>query len=218
VRVWPLLLALLWLPALAKTHEARVIHVIDGDTLVLNDGARKTTVRIADIDAPELAQAFGDASRAALAGLTLHKVVQVTPRTTDEYGRVIGEIAVNGVNVSDAQLRAGLAWEYSRHQRKRALKALENQARRAQRGLWSQPNPVPPWMFRQSPGAQSKGAPERAQRALESPRHARVCGNKRHCSQMLSCAEARFYFTKCGVKSLDKNGNGVACENLCAAR
>jgi phosphatidylserine/phosphatidylglycerophosphate/cardiolipin synthase-like enzyme len=42
-----------------------------------------------------------------------------------------------------------------------------------------------------------------------------ACGNKTKCSQMNSCEEARFYLTRCSVRSLDKDGNGVPCEALC---
>jgi hypothetical protein len=33
---------------------------------------------------------------------------------------------------------------------------------------------------------------------------------------MTDCAEARFYATKCGVDTLDGDGDGVPCEALCA--
>lgn len=41
------------------------------------------------------------------------------------------------------------------------------------------------------------------------------CGAKRYCSEMTSCAEARYYLTQCGVRSLDRDGDGVPCEALC---
>lgn len=41
------------------------------------------------------------------------------------------------------------------------------------------------------------------------------CG-KRKCSQMNSCAEARYHLTQCKVKSLDRDNDGVPCENLCS--
>lgn len=41
------------------------------------------------------------------------------------------------------------------------------------------------------------------------------CGSKRYCGQMRSCAEARFYFSQCGVRRLDGDNDGVPCENLC---
>jgi hypothetical protein len=42
-----------------------------------------------------------------------------------------------------------------------------------------------------------------------------TCGSKRRCKDMLSCEEARFYLTRCGVTSLDRDGDGVPCESLC---
>ncbi len=42
-----------------------------------------------------------------------------------------------------------------------------------------------------------------------------TCGSKRTCRQMLSCEEATFYLTQCGVRSLDGNGDGIACNGLC---
>lgn len=42
-----------------------------------------------------------------------------------------------------------------------------------------------------------------------------VCGSKRRCTEMQSCEEARFYLTKCGVRSLDRDRDGVPCESLC---
>ena len=43
-----------------------------------------------------------------------------------------------------------------------------------------------------------------------------ACGNKRHCSEMTSCEEARHYLTKCGIETMDGDGDGVPCEALCA--
>jgi hypothetical protein len=44
------------------------------------------------------------------------------------------------------------------------------------------------------------------------------CGGKRRCGQMTSCEEARFYLSSCGVRSLDRDGDGVPCESLCGGR
>jgi len=42
-----------------------------------------------------------------------------------------------------------------------------------------------------------------------------TCGKKRYCKQMSSCAEARFYLSKCGAKRLDGNRDGIPCNSLC---
>jgi len=41
------------------------------------------------------------------------------------------------------------------------------------------------------------------------------CGGKRYCSQMDNCAEAKFYLNTCGLKKLDRDGDGIPCENVC---
>lgn len=41
------------------------------------------------------------------------------------------------------------------------------------------------------------------------------CGKKYKCSQMTSCKEAYFYYEVCGVSKLDRDKDGIPCENLC---
>lgn len=41
------------------------------------------------------------------------------------------------------------------------------------------------------------------------------CGAKKTCRQMETCEEATFYLENCGVKSLDGNRDGIACNGLC---
>jgi hypothetical protein len=41
------------------------------------------------------------------------------------------------------------------------------------------------------------------------------CGGKSTCKQMTSCAEARFYFSTCGIDRLDRDNDGIPCESLC---
>ncbi|WP_428244002.1 endonuclease [Gynuella sp.] len=35
------------------------------------------------------------------------------------------------------------------------------------------------------------------------------------CSQMKSCAQAKYYLNQCGLSSLDRNKDGIPCESLC---
>ena len=190
--------------AIAETFTAQVISVLDGDTVIVQQARKKTTVRLAGIDAPEKLQAFGPQSRETLAALVLRKTVRVTAKTVDDYGRVVGVLQSGRINVNEEQLRRGMAWEYSHHHSDKALIALQAEAQRARLGLWASANPVPPWDFRKA------HAPTRAPDTTAS-----ACGKKRYCSQMVTCEEAKFYFTQCHIKTLDKNGDGVPCENLC---
>lgn len=61
-----------------------------------------------------------------------------------------------------------------------------------------------------APPALQKGAAPAASSAVTF-----TCGKKRYCKQMSSCAEARFYLTKCGAKRLDGNRDGIPCNSLC---
>jgi micrococcal nuclease len=67
---------------------------------------------------------------------------------TDRYGRTIGMVTIDGVNVNEALLEAGLAWHYKTYDKNPDWAKLENQAKRDKRGLWVQPNPIPPWDWR----------------------------------------------------------------------
>ncbi len=140
------LLVLAWsaVAVSAETFTARVIAVLDGDTVIVQERAKKTTVRLAGIDAPEKLQEFGLASRDALVALVLNKDVQITTKTVDDYGRVVALLRAGRVNVNDEQLRRGMAWEYSRYHADKTLVALQAEAQQARRGLWAGAAPTPP--------------------------------------------------------------------------
>lgn len=200
------LLTFLWIAVVhAETFTAHVIAVLDGDTVIVQQANRKTTVRLAGIDAPEKMQDFGTASRDTLAALVLRKDVSVTTKAVDDYGRVVALLQAGRINVNEEQVRRGMAWESSHYHADKALSGLQAEAQRARRGLWATESPVPPWAFRKT------HAGTREMEASDA-----ACGKKRYCSQMVSCEEARFYFSQCRVKTLDKNSDGVPCESLCA--
>ena len=197
----------------AEEFFAKVIAVLDGDTVLVQRGARNSRplkVRLAEIDAPEKAQEYGMASRQSLSELVLKKLVHVNSQAVDNYGRLLAHLVVDGRSVNEEQVRRGMAWEYSSYHSNKAYIALQSEAQQARRGLWAQANNTPPWQWRKTHAV------------VQSPQHAAAhgysCGSKRHCAQMSSCDEANFYLTHCGVKLLDKNGNGVPCESLCTGK
>jgi Micrococcal nuclease (thermonuclease) homologs len=128
----------------------RVVKVSDGDTItVLTVEKQQVKVRLHGIDAPESKQAFGEKSRLALAELVAGKDATVTVETKDRYGRVVGRVVVGKTDANLAQVAAGMAWWYRAYAKKdTALRDAESAAREARRGLWSDPNPVPPWDWR----------------------------------------------------------------------
>lgn len=197
----------------AEEFDAPVIAVLDGDTVMVLHNGQKLKVRLANIDAPELEQAYGKESRQALAEQVLKKQVRVKRKATDAYGRMIADISVGGQSINEAQLRKGMAWEYSHFHRDQRYVSLSQQARQSRRGLWAQSAaPMEPEKWR-------KAHPEKlnTNNKLQKNRGATICGSKHLCSQMVNCEEAKIYYLHCGVKTLDGDGNGVPCESLCGA-
>jgi len=128
----------------------RVVGVTDGDTITVLVDVRQVKVRLTEIDAPEKRQAWGTKARQALSDLVFGRVVTVVENGKDRYQRMLGRVLVGETDVSAEMVRSGNAWIYRKYARDKALFALEDEAREAARGLWSLPNPVPPWEFRRS--------------------------------------------------------------------
>ena len=68
----------------------------------------------------------------------------------DRYDRILGRIVVDGVDVNEALVRAGLAWHYERGAGDRRLAEAEKAARAARAGLWAENDPIPPWRWRRA--------------------------------------------------------------------
>lgn len=131
--------------------EGTVVDVRDGDTLYLRVHPEfLMTVRLAEIDAPELAQSFGPEARAELSALVLGKWVRAQVVDTDPWRRSVARVYIDGVSVNRTLVEGGAAWVYARYLKdKETLFGLESRARAARLGLWAEENPTPPWEFRQ---------------------------------------------------------------------
>jgi endonuclease YncB( thermonuclease family) len=146
-----LILLLLSAVASAADITGTVTSVYDGDTLtLLTANKQQVKVRLADIDTPERKQPYGTEARQALQALALNQIAEITVETIDRYGRTVGRVAVNGIDVSAELVRQGAAWVYRQYSHDAALLDLEQAARAAQRGLWALPESerIPPWEWR----------------------------------------------------------------------
>ena len=129
-----------------------VIGITDGDTLTARcetlAGMENMKVRLAEIDAPEKAQAFGNRSKQHLSDICFKKSATVVAKSRDRNGRTVARVACAGVDASEEQVHAGMAWVYDKYVTDRALYVVQDQARAARRGLWSDAAPVEPWEWR----------------------------------------------------------------------
>jgi endonuclease YncB( thermonuclease family) len=207
------------LPAFAEEYSGRVVGVSDGDTIkILVSGGRQLKVRLAEIDAPEKSQAFGNQSKKAMSGLVYDKTVRVVKINIDRYGRTVGRVYIGKLDVNAEMLKKGMAWVYTQYSTDPKFPPLEKAAKKSRLGLWADAAPTPPWEYRRG-GARGKRAPSPAIGKTGGQKPAfglnPKCGTKTKCSEMNTCVEAKFFLNVCGLKKLDRDGNGVPCESIC---
>ncbi len=131
--------------------KAKVVGITDGDTIVvLADGNRQIKVRLEGIDCPEGNQDFGRRAKEFTAAFCFGKEVRIEKTGIDRYGRTLAWVYVGDHCLNKELLKAGMAWQFTRYNHDPELAGLEETARREKIGLWSQPNPVPPWEFRKN--------------------------------------------------------------------
>lgn len=126
--------------------------IADGDTLAARCGEpgayEQVKVRLAEIDAPEKAQPFGERSRQHLAELCFQQMATIRPTARDRYGRTVARVECQDQDASLEQVRAGLAWAYMKYLTDPEVKVQEEAARAAGAGLWTLHTPVAPWEWR----------------------------------------------------------------------
>jgi micrococcal nuclease len=142
------LLLVLGSGASAEVFEARCSAVSDGDTIVVDRGGVRVTVRLVGIDAPEKGQEYADEAAARLAEKVLDKKVTVIYLSADRQGRLLARVSIGGVDVNEALVAEGAAWHVEEQSDDPALAAAHIKARAARLGLWSRGSPEPPWEFR----------------------------------------------------------------------
>jgi len=235
----PLLLsALLLAPALAapsalsQGSSATVVSIGDGDTIRVRESGRLVTVRLACIDAPEMAQA-PDGAQARRYLQTRHPIgssVRLIPQTTDRYGRTVAEV-IGGVNLNLALVEDGLAFAYRQYLsscNSREYLDAEYRASRRRYGVWQVPGGITrPWDFRRGrrttqpagAGAAGSSSQKPVPWASRTPRPATGAtitpagGRRYRCREIGSYAQAQQLLRQ-GHTYLDGDGDGEACESL----
>jgi endonuclease YncB( thermonuclease family) len=129
--------------------EGRAVVVHDGDTItVLTPAKMQVKVRLEGIDAPESKQPFGAKAKEQLSALVFGKIVAVQWNAKDRYGRVLGRVFCDGMDVNELMVGRGFAWRYVQQFKDPKLIEAERYARQHRRGLWADAEPVPPWEWR----------------------------------------------------------------------
>jgi endonuclease YncB( thermonuclease family) len=144
----PVLLVLgLWVAhaaAAATIVSGRVVHVIDGNGLVVLVGERRITVRLADIEAPKQREPHAIASRQSLSAICGGELASLEVSGRDRSGGMLAQVTCAGTNANSEQVRRGMAWVTDRGPNSASpLHAVQSEAREARRGLWSKSDRTP---------------------------------------------------------------------------
>lgn len=194
--------------SMSRNTLYRVERIVDGDTLVLEKIGK---VRLIGVDTPETVdrrkpvQYFGKEASLFLKNIALGKEVSIEydQNKKDRYGRALGYLFLpDGTLINLKIIEEGYGFAYTKYPFKRIeeFRKAEARARTIEKGLWAN-----------RPITTSKGS------VLPiSPVMIRSyeCVYKT-CKQMTSCEEARYHLQECGFDRLDRDGDGVPCENVC---
>jgi len=157
-----LLSAILWLVLPLSTvafadFSGQVISILDGDTIEVLHNNHPERIRLSGIDCPEKGQAYGKRAKQAASELVFAKEVTLQTHGKDKYGRTIADVLLpDGTNVNHALVKDGWCWWYRKYAPgDTVLEGLEKEAREAKKGLWVDPAPIPPWVYRKARRGQS---------------------------------------------------------------
>lgn len=204
--------------AQSKEYDGKVVSVHDGDTLtLLLTNKRTLKVRLAEIDAPEKGQPFGEKSKKLLSNLVFGRIVNIKETAIDRYGRTVGRVYTDKADVNLEMVKSGGAWAYMQYLHDNQIKVAEENARKFKIGLWSShEDAIPPWVWRKQSKADAKTPkPINSYKEIETPLMSLTCAGKTRCKQMTSCEEAKFYLNNCGADKIDGDKDGNPCEALC---
>ncbi len=145
---------------LVRLTAGPVRKVLDGDTIIVQAGWDRVTIRLDGIDCPEVDQPWGDTAKYGLIKLVGGRTVHYESHGIDRYQRTLATLYVWDreesvwLNVNLRMVMLGHAWvspvltKNLPASRKKELQAVSRWARRKRVGLWKHPSPVPPWQWR----------------------------------------------------------------------
>jgi endonuclease YncB( thermonuclease family) len=137
-------------PLEAADYTGSVVGVLDGDTIEVLHNNKADRIRLSGIDCPEKHQAFGQRAKQAASELVFGKEVTIQTHGHDKYKRTLADVILpDGKNLNQELVKQGWCWWYRKYAPgNTVLEGLETEAREARKGLWADPQPVPPWEWR----------------------------------------------------------------------
>lgn len=127
--------------------QIKIIKIYDGDTITaLTSQKEKIKIRLYGIDAPELKQPFGKASKRHLIDLISNKSLNINEKGKDKYGRTLAVLYNGDQDINAQMVIDGYAWAYDKFSKDYV--AFQQNAQLLQKGLWIDKDVVRPSDFR----------------------------------------------------------------------
>ena len=133
-----------------QAEVAQVLRVEDGDSITVKVDQTKYRIRLAEIDAPELDQAWGAESKAALRKKLQNEEVALEVIDVDRYSRLVARVFLNCRHINREMITEGHAWVYLEYLRDDSLIPPEAEAREKKLGLWAFEGAIAPWQWRKT--------------------------------------------------------------------
>jgi micrococcal nuclease len=205
-------------PLRAETISAKVISVGDGDTFRVAAAGKTQTIRLACIDAAEMAQKpYGVAASQRLKQLLpVGQSVTLNVVDRDRYGRSVAEVFKGKVSINVAMVQEGQAVVYTQYLNncpglREQLLSVQRQAQQKRLAFWSQSDPIMPWNYRHRSAASPSANPAKSTETAPIPTKSDY-----DCSDFATQAEAQRVFNSVPSDPyrLDDDKDGIACERL----
>ena len=134
-----------------KPFTAHCLFVIDGDSFIVQHQKKSYEIRLWGIDAPEYDQPFASQAKKHLNSLIVGKMIWIIPKDVDKYDRLVAMAKIDKENVNSHMVGLGLAWVHRYYCRGSICDSwfeIENNARDQAIGIWSEPDPIQPWVWK----------------------------------------------------------------------
>ena len=129
-------------------ESLKIKKVVDGDTVHVFYQDEVYKIRLTEIDAPERDQPYGSNSTKYLKGLLKDGRVDADISGTDRYGRKLGRLYWQGMDINRELVSAGYAWVYDQYVTDNSFYENQSKAKNLKKGLWQDKNPLEPWNWR----------------------------------------------------------------------
>ncbi|CAM5558998.1 thermonuclease family protein [Eoetvoesiella caeni] len=133
------------------SNSCSITSVHDGDTMRLRCPGNKKSiaVRLEQIDAPEIGQAYGIQARDYLRSICpVGTTAVLSSSSKDRYGRTLGQVHCNGTDANASMISSGSAWVYDHYAQDQGLYTRQALAKEKRIGLWANYDVMAPWEFR----------------------------------------------------------------------